>query len=100
MYRYWVSGPSIASLKQRGRIKKGEGTERNSLANTAHLSMAYAELYLTIARIVRTFNMDLYETTLEDVAIYHARIVGYPRKVKGQGKGRGEVKVKLTGKTE
>lgn len=60
--------------------------------------MAYAELYMTIARIVRSFKMDLYETTLADVGIYHARIVGYPKTIKGQGKGRGEVQVKVTGK--
>ena len=62
--------------------------------------MAYAELYLAIARIVCSFNMDLYNTTLEDVEIYHARIVGYPRKISGKGKGRGEVKVKVTEKIE
>ena len=62
--------------------------------------MAYAELYLTIARIVLTFEMDLYETTLEDVGIYHARIVGYPRKLKGQAVGRGEIYVKVTGKVD
>lgn len=62
------------------------------------VGMAYAELYMTIARIVRSFKMDLYETTLADVGIYHARIVGYPKTIKGQGKGRGEVQVKVTGK--
>lgn len=60
--------------------------------------MAYAELYLIIARIVRSFKMELYDTTMEDIEVYHARIVGYPRKVKGQKQGRGEVKVKVTRK--
>ena len=53
--------------------------------------MAYAELYLTIARIVRSFEMDLYETTPEDLEIYHVRLVGCPRK-------GGDVKVTVTGK--
>ena len=72
----------------------------NILANIAHFSMAYAEIYLTIARIVRSFKMDLYNTTMEDIKVYHARIVGYPRKVKGQKEGRGEVKVKVTKKID
>jgi len=54
------------------------------------ISMAYAELYLALARIVRRFEMDLYETTEEDIETYHVRLTGYPRK------GRGEVKVKIT----
>lgn len=33
--------------------------------------MAYAKLYLTIARIARSFNVDLYEITLEEVEISH-----------------------------
>lgn len=84
-----------------GENEEGGGTERNSLANTAHLSIAYAELYLIIARIVRSFKMELYDTTMEDIEVYHSRIVGHPRKVKGQNpEGRGEVKVKVIGKTE
>ena len=59
--------------------------------------MAYAEMYLTIARIVRSFKLELHDTTMDDIGIYHARIVGYPRKVKGQKEGRGEVQVKVTG---
>ncbi|KKY24987.1 putative cytochrome p450 [Phaeomoniella chlamydospora] len=55
------------------------------------INMAYAELYLTIARIVRSFEMDLYETTPEDLEIYHVRLVGCPRK-------GGDVKVTVTGK--
>lgn len=48
-----------------------QATERNSLANIVHFSMTYAKLYLTIARIARSFNVDLYEITLEDVEISH-----------------------------
>ena len=60
--------------------------------------MACAELYHTIARIVLTFEMDLYDTTLEDVGIYPARFVGHPKNTKGQAVGRGEVHVKVTGR--
>lgn len=96
----WVSGPSIPSLKKMWKLRKRKERKETVRLTSAHLSIAYAELYLTIARIVRTFNMDLYETTLEDVEIHHARIMGYPRKAKGQGNERGKVKVKVTGKTE
>lgn len=59
--------------------------------------MARAELYLTFARVISNFDMELYNTTSADVDIYHVRIVGYPRKVKGQAKGRGEITAKVTG---
>jgi hypothetical protein len=42
--------------------------------------------------------MELYDTTMEDIEVYHARLVGYPRKVRHPKKGRGEVKVKVIGK--
>lgn len=54
------------------------------------ISMAYAEMYLTVARIIRRFEMELYETTESDVEAYHIRLTGYPRK------GKGEVKVKIS----
>ena len=60
--------------------------------------MAYAELYLTIARIIRSFDLELYRTSLEDIEVYHVRLVGYPRTIKNPPPGRGEVKVKVTGK--
>lgn len=61
-------------------------------------SMAHAELYLTIARVVRNFDMDLCNTTVEDVQIHNVRIVGYPKFVKGKGPGQGEVEVVVTRK--
>ena len=82
------------------KLRKRKERKENFWQTSAHLSIAYAELYLTIARIVRTFNMDLYETTLEDVEIHHTRIMGYPRKAKRQENERGKVKVKVAGKTE
>lgn len=51
--------------------------------------MAYAEMYLTIARIVTQFDMSLFETTAQDLEIHHARVVGYPKQ------GLGEVKVRI-----
>lgn len=95
MSRYQVSDPTVCCLK-----KRREETKGNTPADIAHFSMAYAELYLTISRIVRSFTMDLYETTLKDIEIHHIRLVGFPRTVKGQGTGRGKIRVKVTGKTE
>lgn len=95
MPRYWVSGPTTRSSKD-----KGEETKVNGLTDIAHFSMAYAELYLTISRIVRSFTMDLYGTGLEDVKVYHSRAIADPRTVKGQGEGQGKVQVKVTGKTD
>lgn len=55
-------------------------------------SMAYAELYLTISRIFRTFDMEIRGTVPEDLVIRHIRLTGYPEK------GLGEVKAVITGK--
>jgi hypothetical protein len=62
------------------------------LSLISHFSLAYAEMYLTIARITSTFDMELYETTPEDLGIYHIRLTGYPKE------GMGEVKANITGK--
>lgn len=42
-------------------------------------SLAYAELYLTIATIFRRFEMELFETTIEDVQMAHDFFVGVPK---------------------
>jgi len=55
-------------------------------------SLAYAELYLTFAKIVRTFNMEVYDTTPEDLEVHHIRLTGAPKQ------GTGEIKVKITEK--
>jgi len=34
-------------------------------------SLAYAELYLSIAKIFRRFDLGLFETTVEDIAMAH-----------------------------
>lgn len=49
-------------------------------------------MYITIARVAKRFDMELYETTTEDLGVYHVRLTGYPRK------GMGEVKVKVVGR--
>jgi hypothetical protein len=59
-------------------------------------SMAYAEFYMTLARIVLTYDMELYNTTDKDIEIYHASIVGYPKK--SSDPDFGQIIVKVTGK--
>ncbi|KAL5610623.1 hypothetical protein FOBRF1_006740 [Fusarium oxysporum] len=56
------------------------------------INLAYAELYIAIARIATSFDMELYNTTLEDVQVYHIRLTGYPRR------GTGEIKATFTSK--
>ena len=59
--------------------------------------MAYCELYLTIARLICGFDMELWNTTLDDVQIHHARIIGTPKYDKHRGPGQGEIEVKILG---
>jgi hypothetical protein len=47
---------------------------------------------LTLARLVRTFDMEICGTTPDDVAVHHVRLTGAPKH------GTGEVKVKVTKK--
>ena len=46
-------------------------------------------MYMTIARIAQSFDMELYETTEEALDVYHARLTGYPRT------GTSEVKARI-----
>ena len=39
----------------------------NGIANADNNSLAYAELYLTIAHLFRRFELELYQTTPEDM---------------------------------
>lgn len=64
-------------------------TARAPTRTNGLVSLAYAEIYLTIARLVTSFDMDLFETTTEDVEFFHIRLTGYPKK------GNGEVKVMI-----
>lgn len=43
------------------------------------LSLALAELYMTIASFVRRFDMELYETTMENIRIYRELGIGQPK---------------------
>lgn len=63
-------------------------------------SLAYAEIYLTFARVLRSFEMDLDNTTIEDIEIHNAFILGQPKIVKGKGEGQGEVKIVVTAKLQ
>lgn len=42
-------------------------------------SLAAAELYITLATITRRFDMENYETTVDDVAIARDYFVGVPK---------------------
>lgn len=42
-------------------------------------SLAYAELYITIAAFVRRFDMELYETTIENIRPVREFQIGYPK---------------------
>lgn len=57
-------------------------------------SLAYAELYLVIARWARQFDMELYETTAEDVAFARDYVVPHAEN------GPWSVKVKVTRELE
>ncbi len=61
-------------------------------------SLAYAEIYLTFARLLRGFDMELFNTTIEDTQIHRAYVIGQPKVVKGKGEGQGEVQVLVTAK--
>lgn len=43
------------------------------------MSLAYAMLYHSVAKIVSQFDMDLYDTKLENIEVYHTRGVAFPR---------------------
>ncbi|THY33597.1 hypothetical protein D6D01_02197 [Aureobasidium pullulans] len=60
------------------------------------INMAHAELYITLAEVFSTFDMELYNTCAADVGIDSVRIIGYPKKEKNQT-GQGEVEVLVTG---
>lgn len=42
-------------------------------------SLAYAEIYLTIAHIVRRFEFALHECTVDDISVYRDLGVGCPK---------------------
>lgn len=63
-------------------------------------SLAYAELYMTLARVSRHFDMELVDTTAKDVAIETVYFTGFPKLTSGRTNGEAEVEVKVTRKLE
>jgi hypothetical protein len=53
-------------------------------------SLAYATLYLGIAKIASSLDMDLFETKEQDIEVYHTRGFAFPRE------GSGAVKARVT----
>lgn len=47
---------------------------------THRYSLAYAELYLTVANVFRKFKLELFETDFSDIEVVQDALVGYPRK--------------------
>lgn len=43
------------------------------------MNLAYAEIYMTLAAVFRRFELELYETTREDVDVVHDFVLGMPR---------------------
>ncbi|KAJ5091969.1 hypothetical protein NUU61_006839 [Penicillium alfredii] len=43
------------------------------------INLAYAEIYLALAHIVRRFDFALYETTVDNISVYRNLGVGYPK---------------------
>ncbi|KAM0418947.1 hypothetical protein ACHAPT_012105 [Fusarium lateritium] len=56
------------------------------------INLAYVEMYMTIAKIATSFEMELYNTSPEDVQVHHIRLTGYPKR------GTGEIKALITSK--
>ncbi|EXJ89684.1 hypothetical protein A1O3_02751 [Capronia epimyces CBS 606.96] len=55
------------------------------------INLAYAALYLGIAKVASSLDMDLWETTQQDIELYHTRGFAFPKE------GNGAVKVRVTG---
>ncbi|KEY64036.1 Tri4 [Stachybotrys chartarum IBT 7711] len=60
------------------------------------INMSFAEMYLTISRVARAFDFELFETTAADLDMTYARIVAYPKEIPGKKEGLGEIRVKVT----
>jgi hypothetical protein len=48
-------------------------------------SLAYAELYLTLATVLRRFDMESFETTLDDAILDRDHFVGGARRLDSEG---------------
>lgn len=92
MPRYNVQQPQVLSSKLRNMSCIMSLSK--VFVNTYTFRLAYAEMYLTVARVACEFNMELHDTTPEDLEVHHARLTGCPKK------GTGEVKVMITGRLD
>jgi dihydroneopterin aldolase len=52
---------------------------RSNRKLTTETSLAYAELYLTIAGIFRQYELELFETSVEDIKMAHDFFSPFPR---------------------
>jgi hypothetical protein len=55
------------------------------LTGTSCNSLAYAELYLTLATVLRKFDMENFETTFDDAILDRDYFVGGPRRLDSKG---------------
>ncbi|KAL2809601.1 hypothetical protein BDW59DRAFT_168225 [Aspergillus cavernicola] len=53
--------------------------------------LAYAKLYLGIARVATSLDMELFETTQKDIDVYPTRAFAFPKE------GDGAIKARVTG---
>lgn len=64
-----------------GSISSGYlGAKSVCYANMVHHSLAYAEIYLSLAHIMRRFEFAPFETTLDNICVYRELGVGYPKR--------------------
>ena len=68
----------------------GHIMESHQLTLIVCTSLAYAELYRTIASFVRRFDMELYETTVDNFRVGRDLGVGHPKE------GQFSVRAKVT----
>ncbi|KAB8075740.1 Trichodiene oxygenase [Aspergillus leporis] len=61
-------------------------------------NMSFAEMFLALSRVVQAYDVELYDTTIDDIDVTHARIVGYPKAIPGKTEGTGEIRVKVVKK--
>lgn len=81
--------PEPESFKpERWVIAAGKGVNLNKFIvsfsrgsrNCLGMNLAYAELYMTLASIIRRFDVELYETRPENIRIYREMGIGQPKK--------------------
>lgn len=62
----WMGNPDDRRTQERGFVAFSKGT-RMCLG----IHLAWAEIYIVIATVVRKYSLELYETTIEDVKMAH-----------------------------